>query len=290
MQLNLGRISLTLAVAALGLLLGGCDDVRFTADLATDAPADPDIRNVRVNLLGLEFRKDDGASATLEFRRGELVDLLDLQEGDPLRLFTDEELPVGRYTGVRLLFDADEDDNVVTTFDNGESPLLLAEGALASVDFLVEEEGRSRETLTLVLDLRRSLRFDETTDEYTLTPHLRAVPTEDAAQIEGVVTVACPAGTSLTTGGAIYLFPGTDVQPDDLDGVAAEPFATTGVVDRGFGGFQYALRFLAAGDYTIALTCRGNDDVLGEDDELEFSNVGDVQQLDAGEVLQLNLN
>ena len=70
----------------LGLLLGGCGDVRFTADLGTDAPADADIIGVQANVLGLDFRKDDGTNTTLEFRTGELVDLLDFQDGDPLRL------------------------------------------------------------------------------------------------------------------------------------------------------------------------------------------------------------
>jgi len=63
---------------------------------------------VQVNLLGLDLRKSDGTSATLEFNSGELVDLMDLRNGDPLRLFTNEDLPVGSYTGVRLLFDTDE--------------------------------------------------------------------------------------------------------------------------------------------------------------------------------------
>jgi hypothetical protein len=288
MRLSQERICTGVLVALLGLLLGGCDDVRFTADLATDAPADPDIISVEANVLGLEFRMDDGSNARLEFRNGELIDLLDLQDGDPLRLFTDEELPLGRYTGARLLFDDDQDDNAVTTFDNREFTLLLAEGEFAAVDFLVEDEGRDRETLTLMLDLRQSLRFDESTDEYTLTPRLRAVPTEDAARVEGSVNVACPADTSLATGGAVYLFSGADVEPDDLDPIEAEPLATTSVTDPGFGGFQYALRFLPAGDYTISVTCTGNEDVLDVDDDLEFTSVGDVQ-LDAGEVLQLDL-
>ena len=41
----------------------------------------------------------------LTIAAAQLVDLIDLQDGDPLRLFTDEERPVGRYTGARLLFD-----------------------------------------------------------------------------------------------------------------------------------------------------------------------------------------
>ena len=64
-----------------------------------------------------------------------------------------------------------------------------------------------------------------------------------------------------------------------------EPFATTAVIDDGFGAFQYALRFLPSGNYTIALTCRGDEDVVGESGGLDFRNVG-VLQLDDGEMLQ----
>ena len=94
------------AVAAAALLLAGCDENNFTADLATDPPADPAVTGVSVNLRGLEFRQSDGSTPTLEFRDGEIVNLLDLDEGSPVRLFTDEELPAGSYTGVRLRFDS----------------------------------------------------------------------------------------------------------------------------------------------------------------------------------------
>ena len=81
-----------------GCCWAGCEG-RFSADLATDAPADTAITSVQVNLLGLQFRTADGATATLQFGAGELVDLFDLRVGDPLRLFTSEQLPAGTYTG-----------------------------------------------------------------------------------------------------------------------------------------------------------------------------------------------
>ena len=287
MQLQGGRHWTGSLVAVLGLLLSGCDTATFTSDFATEAPADSDVTGVQVNLLGLEFRTADGTTTSLEFSTPEQVDLLDLRNGDPLRLFTDEELPVGQYVGVRLLLDEDQDDSVVSTSER-EFPLLLAEGAFATVDFAVVEEERSREALTLMLDLRPSLVFDDADDEYTLTPQLRAIRTEDAARIEGSVTVTCPAGTALSTGGAVYLFSGNDAEVDDLDGIGAEPVATTRVVASDVGGFRYALRFLPAGDYTLALTCRGDEDLLGVDDDLRFSNVADVS-VDDAEVLQRNL-
>jgi Domain of unknown function (DUF4382) len=281
------RLRTAIALPVLGLLLAGCD-AQFSAELNTDPPADSTITSVEARLRGLDLRKADGTTDTLEFRDGELVDLLDLRDGNTLRLFTDEKLPDGRYTGVRLLFDDDEDDNVVAR-GVAEFPLLLAEGAYAAVDFQVQEDENSEESISLALDLRQSLSFDDARDEYTLRPRLRAVPTGAAARIEGTVAVTCPVGTSLATGGAPYLYQGNDVTPDDLDGAAAEPYATTGVVASGTATPRYALRLLPAGKYTLALTCRGNEDELGVSNDVGFRNVTDVE-IDDGDVLQRNLN
>jgi len=288
MKGSFGSIFKGLAAAALGLLLGGCDGT-LTADLATDPPADTAIRSVQVNLLGLDLRKSDGTSATLEFNSGELVDLTDLRNGDPLRLFTNEDLPVGSYTGVRLLFDTDERSNIVTNSD-GDVPLVLAGGSYAAVDFTVEDGKSSAEKLSLMLDLRQSLSFDEAKDEYTLKPLLRSVPTADAARIEGVVTVLCPSGSLLIPGEAVYLFSGTNVTPDDLDGVGVEPFATTSV-ERSVAATAplYSLRFLPDGEYTLALTCNGYEDELGVDDDLRFRNVTNVR-INRRDVVLRNFN
>ena len=287
MKASLDWILKGVAAALLGLLLGGCDGT-LTADLATDPPADTSIRSVQVNLRGLDLRKSDGTSATLEFRSGELVDLLDLRDGDPMRLFTNEGLPVGSYTGVRLLFDEDEGENAVTDSD-GDVPLVLAEGAYATVDFSVEDQQSSTEKLSLMLDLRQSLSYEKARNEYTLTPALRSVSTDDAARIEGVVTVVCPLGTLLVPGEAVYLFTGKDVSPDDLDSAGVEPFATTRVERSATTALVYSLRFLPAGDYTLALTCNGDEDELGVDDDLRFRNVSNVS-VDRGEVVLRNFN
>ena len=159
------------------------------------------------------------------------------------------------------------------------------------MDFSVEEDKRSTETLSLALDLRQSLAFDDATDEYTFTPVLRSVRTADAAQVSGTVSVACPAGSTMLEDGAVYLYQGTNVDPDDLDGAGAEPFATTRIVqDLPSGGaLTYALRFLPAADYTLALTCQGDTDALGESNDLVFSNVQNIS-LGDGESMTLNLD
>lgn len=274
-----------IALSLLLLPLAGCDG-RFTVDLATDAPADPAITQVQASVLGLQFQKSGGGNEKLEFRRGEPVDLMAFLAGTPMRLFTSERLSSGRYSGVRLVFDEGADATVLNSV-GGEFPVRLADGPFAAIDFNIEDDERSSESLTLTLDLRQSLTFDDAEGEYTLTPTLRTVRTGDAAQISGTVNVACPVSTPLTTSAAVYVFIGADVLPDDLDRVGVEPFATTRIV-LGNVDFSYTVRFLPPGDYTIALTCAGDLDAADADDDLEFLATQNVT-LDDGETAQVDL-
>jgi Domain of unknown function (DUF4382) len=270
-------------VIAAALLLAGCDGT-FTSDLATDPPADPDIVAVRASLLGVVLEKAGGARTTLDFRDGEPVDLLDFAvSGAPMRLFTDERLSDGHYTGIRLLFDEDADAAVVDAF-GGEFPVALASGPFAAVDFTITNDERSDHAWTLTLDLRRSLVFDDSSDEYTLTPTLRTVRTAKAAQITGgIEQSSCPDDTSLGAEAAVYVFAGADIVPDDVDVTGSEPYATARLVDDpASDAFTYTLRFLPAGDYTLALTCIGDTDEPDEDDDLAFRQVQNVR-LDSGE-------
>jgi hypothetical protein len=207
-----------------------------------------------------------------------------------LRVFTSEKLPEGDYTGIRLLFDTGVDAKVVDTVGR-TFPLRLAEGNFAAMDFSVVKDKRSTETLSLALDLRQSLAFDAATSEYTLTPVVRSVRTAQAAQVSGTVGVTCPTGSTLLENGAVYLYTGKNVVPDDLDGVGAEPLVTTRLVRGATSGAAptYALRYLPAADYTIALTCQGDADTLGASDALVFTDVQDIS-LGDGEQMQLNLN
>lgn len=274
------------------LLLAGCEG-KVTADLATDVPADRTLQQVNVNVAGLEFRKDDGSVESLTFRNSERVDLLTYLisfDDRPLRLFTNEELPEGNYTGVRLAFDTDPDeDPEVVEADGSRVPLLLAEGDYADFNFKVDDNESSSESVTLTLDLRQSLTFDEDNDEYTLQPYLRSVPSDDSGEINGSVSVTCPTGHSLTDGGAVYAFKGRDVEPDDRDGIGIEPFATAEAYSTQTSGqFFYVLRYLPEGDYTLAVTCRGDEESLLTDDDLAFRAVTNVS-LDRGEVLRRDL-
>jgi hypothetical protein len=280
--------SARLGVLGLLTLLAGCQG-EVTMDLGTELPADPNITQVVAYVRGLEFTTSSGTK-TLEFSDSEQIDLLDLADDNGvLRLFTSEELSEGTYTGVRLLFDEDRaDDAFVSTGSGTQFPLNFVAGDYASLSFSVEDNENSTDSFTLLLDLRQSLSFNDDDDEYTITPALRAVETGEMSRIEGDVSVTCPAGDSLERG-AVYLFQGNDVTADDIDGAGVEPFATAPVFTSTQGdSFFYALRYLPAGDYTLALSCRGNDEDPATDEDLQFRNAVNVN-LDDGETITRDL-
>ncbi|MFL6549145.1 MAG: DUF4382 domain-containing protein [Povalibacter sp.] len=264
-------------LAVLGLLLAGCKG-SVTADMAADAPADKQVTGVRVDIAGLEFKRSDETTEKLEFATTESADLMQLVElQDSLRLFTAETLPEGSYVGVRLLLADDQQNASVSRLDGTQFDLNLAEGDYTAIDFTVEKDKSSSASLSLTLDLRKSLAFSADDSNYTLTPVLRSAVTDEAAQVSGLVSATCPVGTSLAQGGAVYLFKGQDVDPNDL-GSAAEPFATSAVTTTSLNDqFSYGLRFLPPGDYTIALTCNGDTDELGSDDDIAFVATTNIQ-------------
>lgn len=261
----------------LAALLAGCEG-EITMDLATELPADPNITQVVAQVRGLEFTTSGGSTKTLEFSDSQLIEFIALADDNGvLRMFTDEELSEGTYTGVRVLFDDDRmDDAFVSLLDGTQFPLNIAQGDYAPLRFEVEDDDSNSEAFTLLLDLRQSLRFDDDSDEYTLTPVMRTVVSGDASRIQGNVSVACQAGGDLSTG-AVYLYQGRDITPDDIDGVGVEPFATAPIfTSQGGASFFYALRYLPEGDYTLAVTCIGNDEDPLEDQDLRFRNVINV--------------
>jgi hypothetical protein len=268
---------LPIAIASMGLLLAGCQGA-VTADLAVDAPADPQISSVKVDVTGLEFQRSDGTTQKVEFTAPEPTDLVRVLESNPLRMFTNEALSQGTYSGVRLLLtDNGSKANVFRT-DGTQFPLQLADGDYTPIEFTVEKNKSSSASYALSLDLRKSLSYSSDNQQYTLKPAMRSASSAEAAEIDGTVNVTCPLGTSLATGGAVYLFTGSDVEPNDI-GSAVQPYATAAITTASVIGqftYSYTLRFLPAGDYTIAVTCNGNDDSPDTDDDVNFIGTANV--------------
>lgn len=265
---------------AASLFTSSCDDgeLALTADLAVQPPADISIQAVQTTLLGLEFSKSDGSTERLEFADGESRDLLAITADQPLRLFTDEELSDGTYNGVRLLFDEDQADDAFVLDGNGaEQPLVIAQADYTAINLTVDEDESVDEALTLTLDLRQSLSFNDEEDQYDLAPVLRSVRTEDAGQISGTVSASC------TTTGAVYAFQG-EVEPDDI-GSSTGPYLTTPLSTV---VTTYVIRSLPEGTYTLAVTCDAEDDSPTSDDDINFTGTQTVE-LEEGEDLEQDL-
>jgi hypothetical protein len=271
---------------AASLFLASCEGT-ITTDLVTSAPADPTLQQVVAPFMGIEFERSDGGTERFAFDEAERIDLLTFVNGTPLRILTDEELPEGTYTGVRLLFDADSSDSAYVLDGRGaQRDLTVSNSDYAPVNFAVEEEESSSEEITLTLDLRMSLSVDDR-NRYTLQPKIRSVRTEDAGELEGTVSARClSAGSTNQTKAAIYLFSGRNVSPDDIDGQGVEPYATTAVMLDG-SGFSYRFPFIDAGSYTATLVCDATGDDPLTDDELTFRGTANVE-ISEGETTERN--
>jgi hypothetical protein len=260
---------------AIATVLVGCEGT-VSVDLGTLAPADPQIDRVNVELDGIEFQKSGGGTEVFEFDSPQIVDLMDYLDSNDFRLLTDEQLDDGSYSGVRLLFGPDEDkENQLVLRDGREFPLTVSTtNAFSDVDFTVDKDDSSKDNVQLTLDLRQSLQFDEEdNNDPVLTPVIRAIRTEDAGGIAGNVAVSCPANSVL----AIYLYAGKDVTPDDIGGAGVDPYLTTGIGVNGSSTLSgYAFPFLPEGGYTVASTCRADEDTPAADEDLNFENAANV--------------
>lgn len=281
-----GRRKRNVWIAA-SLFLASCEGT-ITTDLITSAPADPTLQQVVAPFMGVEFERSDGGTERFSFDEAERIDLLTFVSGTPVRLLTEEDLPEGTYTGVRLLFDVESSDSAYVMDGLGaQRELTVANSDYVPMNFTVKEDESSSEDITLTFDLRMSLSVNDE-NRYSLQPKLRSIRTEEAGELEGFVTAQCiSAGATTQTEAAVYLFSGRDVTPDDIDGGGIEPYATTAVVLDG-NGFSYRFRFLAAGTYTAALVCDATGDDPLTDDDLSFRATATVD-ITEGETTEQNI-
>jgi hypothetical protein len=275
MAKRLVRVGVAAVVAT---ALAGCEG-SVSVDLGSEPPANVNIQQLVVPITGVEFRTNSGGTERVEFRNGEAVDLLDYLEGDTLRLLTEEELGEGSYTGVRLLFDQDDEDSTyLTDFTNQEYPLTIEQGEFAQISMTIEEDEDDEFDFTLTVDLRQSLRSNDDGDEFTLQPVLRSARTGNSGTLIGTAEDNCAGGDDFGEEAAVYVFQGGAVEPDDRDGTGVEPYATAAIFFDAFSNaFTYQVSFLPEGRYTVALACRGDLEEPDEDDDLEFRPAREVE-------------
>jgi hypothetical protein len=255
------------------VLLCGCEN-KLTIEL-TDGPTDG-AQEVVLDLASVKLLTEDDEVVELSLEDGDPVDLLAFQDGETFTLVGDRNVDPDNYVGIALEFDAD--GSFVTEADGDEitidTPSTLT---FTDIDFTIDDHGEVR----IVLDL--SLRFsliDDGSGSFDLDPVMRAVRPGDTGTASGTVATAfvesdeCRQGRAVGTGVAVYAFKGSSVTPADYDG-QTNLIASANVVLDG-GEYRYALHFLPAGAYTLALTCEADAEDPTTDDDLVFEATRNV--------------
>lgn len=288
------RHTVGLAAATLVLALGGCsNDDPATGQLTlavTDAPVD-DATAVVVAFTGVEVKPAEGEAWQFDFDQARSIDLLALSGDASETLLDGVVVPAGRYNWARLKVLATEDgiaDSYIDLEDGSRHELEIPSGAETGLKlvsgFVVPAGGHA--SYTIDFDLRKSVHEPmDAADSYKLRPALRIVDNSLIGAIGGSVDA-----TLLVDGcsPAVYVYGGSGVVPDDVDGAAPEP-VTTALVEfnAGSGAYEYRAGFLSQGDYTVSFTCDAAADDPGTDDALAFSGTQDAT-VSAGQTTTVN--
>jgi len=252
----------------------------------TDAAVD-NAQYVYIQFHGLELQSADGKRTTLYYCEDPMnpggtivstdacttspkpmqIDLLALNSGLADSLLDSFTLPSGDYSWLRLMVDTNPMESYIVV---GGTPydLTIPSGAETGLKvnrgFDVPAGGSAN--FTIDFDLRKSVHLAN--GKYMLRPTLRMVDNTMVGAIAGTVA------QSLVPGGctpAVYVFAGSGVTPDDIDGIAPDPVTTANVTQDNNGIYRYNAAFLEAGSYTIAYTCQAALDDPDTNDALTFS-------------------
>lgn len=272
----------TLLFVSPALLLSGCGSDGDSADALgalsfaiTDSPVDA-AEKVVVRFNGIEIKPADGDAISFDFSSPRDIDLLALQGGNAAPLISGESVPAGNYNWVRLKVSAVQ-DNVFDSYiqiDGVQYELRIPSGNETGLKlvsgFTVAQGGNANYTIDF--DLRKSVVAPPgQAPVMMLKPALRLVNNIEVGTMTGVVDsslIAAECEGEAT--GAVYVYSGSDVSPDDLDGDAGDPL-TSGAVTLDEGGtYRYTIAFLAAGNYTASYSCDTDADDPESDDSLVF--------------------
>jgi hypothetical protein len=283
-------------LAAAGCGSGGGSNGASTGMLSlriTDGPVET-AEHVYVQFSGLELHAADGQRTTLYYCQdpadatltvvseaacttppaSKQFDLLALTGGEADFLLEDFTLPAGRYNWIRLMVDTADtlDSYIVVGGVNHELtiPSDAQTGLKLNRGFVVPAGGSA--DFTIDFDLRKSVHVTGT-GEYMLRPTLRLADNTIAGAIAGTIdTLLVPGGCTP----AVYVFEGSGVTPDDIDGNVPDPVTTASVKLDNMGVYRYKAAFLEAGDYTVTFTCDAAADDPMVDDTLTFSGTTTV--------------
>ncbi|MEC7815157.1 MAG: DUF4382 domain-containing protein [Pseudomonadota bacterium] len=270
----------------------------------TDAPT-LDLSSVNIAFTAIRLKPADGDWIEFPLDDTGILNLLDLQGGVTEPLITDEEVPAGPYTEIRLIID--NDSSFVTRESTGDATYTLAvpsgeqSGLKLKGDFEVTADAST--SYTIDFDVRKSIINPpgKALGEYMLKPVLRLVANDNVGTIEGEVNYAQINSVRLSDDGlancesdyegSVYVYEGADVTPVDLnvsrDESAANPLMVLPVTAQESGSlYDWVAAFLPAGDYTVSYSCQLDDNEV--DNNLEFDGTQNVTVI-AGETTTAEL-
>lgn len=291
-----------LAMAACGGSNGGGTG---TLNLVvTDAAVDG-VTGVWIEFDGVTLKPGNGPPVEYRFDANRSIDLKSLTNGK-IELLFDEQVPAGAYEWMMLDVNAEFDgvvDSYVELDGGGEVELWVPPDRLKLGNAFVVVAG-GETSFVIEWNLRMGLTNPVGQPGYKLQPSLRITDMTEHGTIAGTVdaallapvNAACTSDLNTGDGNVVYVFEGLGIVPDDVDGSAPDPLTTADVRLNMDGAQGFVAPFLSPGDYTVAFTCQGRDDVmpdpddatLAADDAIEFTAGVDATLL-SGQTIQLAL-
>ena len=255
----------------------------------TDAELE-DVTAVWVTFTGVTLKPQDGESLEFDLEPDVEVNLLTLNDGTYMPLLEAQSVPAGSYNWIRLHVAAAEDGSIADAFvetigggmEELEIPSALQNGLRLVSGFTVLA-GQHTE-LVLDWDLKKALVYPGSGGAWKLRPALRITDLAVYGRIEGAVAPGlfgagqdCNYDATLDSGNAVYAYEGDVSEPDDIDGVSGDPYATAMVkFDAGANEYRYAFEFMKVGEYTLAFTCQAANDSPADEDAIDFTVLEDT--------------
>jgi len=254
----------------------------------TDGPVDK-ATQVVIQFDAVELgASEDTEGQVIEFDEPQSFNLLEFQGRNSASLFANETLPAGSYSFIRLMINAESDDEFDSfiEFEDGTREELVLPGDAATglqLSGPFEVTAGEAQAFVVDFDLRKSVISNPNMPQTFLRPALRIVNKGEASHAKGSVDAGLLEDEECASGVAVYAFSGTEAQLGELGGTN-EPMASADVKTDAEGNASYELGFLEPGDYTIALTCQADlDDPEKGQDGIEFKQEGSVSVTAAAE-------
>ncbi|MBN7819441.1 DUF4382 domain-containing protein [Bowmanella yangjiangensis] len=253
----------------------------FFSLAVSDAPVD-EAQAVVVYFDEVELISSEGNqrfSVTDESGNPRKVDLLSVQGSAFESIVSATEIPLGTYSQLRVSVT----DASYIEMNEGTFPLKVPSGELKLDGFTALPNVQA--AYTLEFDLRKSLVDPVGQQVIFLKPRgVRLVANSEVGVLEGTVAssliedASCADKVDPLVGNAVYLYAGKDIAFDNLGDDADSPTDTNEVspysmaavnFDEATSTYRYQVGYVAAGDYTLAFTCRADLDMPETDEGLD---------------------